>query len=137
MTTPDIYGIGAALQMAAEIHRHASRRTGRTERLIACVKAGDTIVVPSQVVQRSVEHKLRAFRGAKHGVIVRIAAARDPYRLCELRGTAGCRTWFDHTWVEEFLKHSIEGAVAHLENVDAAINLDADTVPVAPTWSQS
>lgn len=92
----DHFGIGAAMQAAAEIYTHSARRTGRTTSLVESVKDGDRIVFSCARESARVQ-RLCAERGVKVDCIV--IDPETPRKIFEF-GTPQGRTIFDHSWVE-------------------------------------
>ncbi|MEA3389638.1 MAG: hypothetical protein U9R64_10270 [Pseudomonadota bacterium] len=114
------YGIGPALKMAALTFMQASRRSGRTSRLIERALDGDWIIVGKDEESRRLEIRLR--EAGKKGVRVRrFSPSYDGVqRLIQNRPADGM-VHFDHSWLEQYwlnehavIQAELAKAVGHL-----------------------
>lgn len=94
-TPDDPYGYLTVLRSALTAHEQASRQTGRTTRLIECVRDGDLIVTVD-------EHRAGLLQGllrdaGKLGVLVRAERVSDQAAYVTCQRAKG-RVFFDHRW---------------------------------------
>lgn len=107
------YGIGAGLIAASNMLQQISRGTGRTTHMLDTVKAGDTIVVPSDRVGDYIERALAEQLGLTRKEVRRdfdIISCRPSLRDLHERFHARppTRLHFEHTWVEALYRNEIE-----------------------------
>lgn len=102
----DSYGVGNALKAFHHSMFMASRRTGRTSRMLEQVKSGDRIVFASEGAAGHVRPLLKEMGKEVECVI---CTPKDPYSL-SVRPPAKGFTHFDHDWVDEYYRFALEQA---------------------------
>lgn len=118
---------GAMLESAMMVFETASRRTGRTSRLIEYVQNGDQIVCLNVDDKRRLEQLLRQARKTGVRVIVHADMGRPPMYSV---GTAPeGRTFFEHRWLDEYWLNVIRSAKDDLYHFSRAMS---KTWPEAP-----
>lgn len=110
----DHFGIGAAVQGAAQVYMSTARRTGRTTSLVESVKDGDRLCF-SNAREAGRVKRLCQERGVEVECIV--IDPRQPEGTPE-RGTAQGRTIFDHSWVEDYYVLAIERAGREIDALE-------------------
>jgi FAD/FMN-containing dehydrogenase len=110
----DMFGIGSAITAVVDSYFQGARRTGRTTRLLASVKAGDRIVTVD-------ENQARLLRGLlgkdRRDVTVLVLPVKDPLRFGTARSKG--KTVFDHTWIEELYRlesGQVDNSLKYLED---------------------
>lgn len=123
----DDHGTGAAMVMAHQIFEQASRRTGRTARMIARCEPGDRIITFEAREARRLKQLL--VEAGKSDVDVRaFSADKEPlYRAVRPGGA----TRFDHNWVENFWRYRIRQATEDLVEWEAALSIE----PLGYEWN--
>jgi hypothetical protein len=109
----DMFGISSAVTAVVDSYFQGARRTGRTTRLLASVKAGDRIVTVDEKQARL----LRGLLGTdRRDVTVMVLPVRD----LDLSGIAHSegKTVLDHTWVEQFYKCQLSQAENSLSRIE-------------------
>ena len=101
----DEYGIGSAARMALHLFESASRRTGRTSRMIAAARDDDLIVCRHSKEAERVRRLLKE-AGKKTGVTA-VEHADDLHRISR---RADGRVVFDHDWVHQFFVDAVKSA---------------------------
>ena len=117
----DEYGLTAAAKTGLRIFEMSSRGSGRTARLVERVTDEDQIVVPKREVAEYIRRKLRD-AGKKTRVLV-----VDRFNP-EHRAQNG-RTFFDHTWIEQYIRDATCRAEDDIEAMQRAMS---KTWPEAP-----
>lgn len=120
----DPFGFLPALEMALHAFDAGARGTGRTTRILAVVKPGDQVVVPSNAISRHYEANLRHAGIQNVRVIVHNPATE--HVLARVGTVPQGQTYFDHTWWQLWLQHQLH----HLEN--EAIKIIRATSKVLP-----
>ena len=108
----DLWGIGSSLQGAAHVFFMTSRRTGRTEHLIASLNDGDRVVFFDPQEAERIQRRAKE-RGVTIDTVV--MKTKDPHRVFEHNTPQG-RTIFDHSWVEQYYLAALEDAQARLSS---------------------
>lgn len=122
----DEYGLTASALVGLSMFSNASRRSGRTTRMIERVTKEDIIIVPNRHTAEHIKQLLHAAR--KSDVPVRIVDVADvPMQHVGTRPNG--RAFFDHTWMEDFLTRAIKQAAGDIETFQRAIS---KTWPHAP-----
>jgi len=116
----DSYGVGNALKAFHHSMVMASRRTGRTSRMLEQVKSGDRIVFASEAMARHVRPLLKEM-GKEVELVV--CNPRDPASLF-YRATAKGYTHFDHDWVDEYYRLALEDAGERLMRLPREVSGD-------------
>lgn len=113
------YGIGGAVRMGRLVFSQASRRSGRTARMIERARPGDIIVVGEEAERRRIERILKDEKKPDVRVIV-LSPNRHPM---DWHGTnpRGAMI-FDHSWIEGWWDGKIEGIRAELEMIEQAMS---------------
>jgi hypothetical protein len=114
----DAYGVGNSLMAFHHSMVMASRRTGRTSRMVESLKDGDRVVVASSGMKRYLADLIRK-TGKKVDVIV--LEPHDNYRL-SLFGTSVGKTYFDNDWVEKYYKHELENISKNLRRMEEKVS---------------
>ena len=109
----DFFGISQALRAGMNIYFAGARNTGRTVSLLNSLEDGDRVVFCDEKTARHTERMAKE-RGIKLEYM--IADPKDPSRLFE-RGTSQGRTTFDHSWVEQYFKDSLEHSTKRISNM--------------------
>ena len=109
----DHFGIGTATQAAFEIYAVSARQTGRTTSLVESLKDGDRVIFTNSVEARRVEIMCEA-RGIK--IETQVVDPRTPSKVFD-RQTAQGRVIFDHSWVEEFYRLSLQKASEEIDHL--------------------
>ena len=114
----DFFGIGSAVKGTVNIYFQSARGTGRTTNLIESLDDGDRVVFSSSKEAKRVE-KLCRERGIN--ILTLIA---DPKKLGDIMqwGTSQKRTIFDHSFVEEYYRHSLESATKRLAYIERQLS---------------
>ena len=105
--TGDFFGICAGAIGAVNVYFIASRATGRTTSMINSLKTGDRVVCIDDRQARYLANEIK-FRNITDVDVV-VIPPRDPARLYE-KNTPQGRLIFDHAWIEEFIKISLNRA---------------------------
>lgn len=111
----DFFGIEAAIRGVVRVYFQSARATGRTTRLVNSLKPGDQVIFRNSQEAEYMNHMCKK-RNIK-GVAFKIVPPQNQYNLFELNTPSG-RTYFDHSWLEEFYTRRIEDIgkeVAELE----------------------
>ena len=119
----DEYGLIAAAKTGLKLFEASSRGSGRTSRLVERVTDEDQIVAPTREVSDYIRHRLKD-AGKKTRVFTIPVDRFNP----EHRAPNG-RTFFDHTWIEQYIRQSICRAEDDLEAMQRAMS---KTWPEAP-----
>lgn len=112
----DFFGIGQALRGAFETYLQGSRGTGRTTLLLNSLKEGDRVIFHNHNHKKFFEMELR-HREVK-GVELLVVDVDSLGEHLRGVGTAQGRTYFDHTFIEEHHKQSIEHSIRHLNSIE-------------------
>ena len=109
----DHFGIGTATQAAFEIYAVSARQTGRTTSLVESLKDGDRVIFTNSVEARRVEIMCED-RGIK--IETQVVDPRIPSEVFN-NCTAQGRVIFDHSWVEEFYRLSLQKASEEIDHL--------------------
>lgn len=120
MKSPDIYGIGTAIESAVEIVRVCARAAGRTTLLLDLLQDGDCVVFGEQENGRQFHHACM-HRGLKNIRIV-ISDPREYYRVHEKLRMEKGRVFFDHVWIEKYYAHAFAEAKYYLDKLHTVVN---------------
>lgn len=112
----DPYGIGPALRTAMQLLEKHSRGTGRTSRMLAMVKPGDQIVVPSVPLARWMESKL-AERGLRDVKVIVSNPKDNPFERVPTPSGVNTATHFEHTWITEFFTQQLDLAMSMFDYI--------------------
>lgn len=106
----DFYGIGPAVQAAADVYFAAARRSGRSARLVESVRDGDAVVFLNKADQRRFERDL-AESGRAPDVRLTVSGPghmRVLYQwYLDLRPKPS-RILFDHRFLQEWYQSEVE-----------------------------
>lgn len=109
----DHFGIGAAVRGAFEMYFRSARQTGRTTSLVESLKDGDRVIfVDSR--QADIVRRMCAERHLKVECIVLEPKRRR--ELCDRAPSEG-RTLFDHVWVEQYYRESLDDMVEEVDRL--------------------
>lgn len=89
--------VEAALTMALKLFEHGSRRSGRTQAMIAQLKPGHRVVVPTNQHAHHLKSELREAR-VEHVTVV-VASPSKRLRQSPALGQERAPTTVDHEWV--------------------------------------
>lgn len=112
-------GLFAALGMAQRIFSHASRRTGRTERLLHRAGAGDIIIVPTEQEARRLRLCLREL--GKEAVTVAVVDVRRMDRSLGMRRAKG-EVHFSHDWIEAWVEFELATMRPRLDSLQESMS---------------
>ena len=127
------YGIGGAAKMALLVLAQASRRSGRTSRLVERAQPGDRIIVSTEIEKRRVQQLLT--RAGKIDVAVRVCSPLRDERAWHLGTNPTGITLFDADWVEQWYLNRIERAQLDFEKMQGALSKDRKPPPARDDWS--
>ena len=125
----DILGIGKGVEAAANIYFAATRRTGKTTRLVEALKSGDRVVCRGHDEARHFSRMLRHL--GVDGIEVVGVPPDKPYMLIERWPPSKGRTFFDDAWLQDFYLQEIQAAERSLERLtgEPESNGNADLHP--------
>lgn len=114
----DNYGIGSAASMALHLYESASRRSGRTSRMIAAAGEDDLIVCRTE---KEAERLRRLLKEA--GKCTKVKAIPHTDELHERIGARPRgRAIFDHSWVHQFFVDAVKDAEDNLQRIEDALS---------------
>lgn len=129
--TQDLYGLDLALDLAMELFERGSRRSGRTERMIAMVKPGDRVITATAEEAQRLRRLLRD-RGVENVDVVagQPAGAALPHqaRLASARRP----TVADHAWVYARFQAVLEREARSIRDEISAITGEQIGMPAWP-----
>lgn len=108
----DHFGIGQALNAAAQIYFSSARGTGRTTHLLENLKNGDQVVFRDSQEARRVQTLCKE---RSLDVKCLVIPVEDPHKVFESPTPKG-RTLFDHTWVEFYYQRALLLAQQEIEH---------------------
>lgn len=117
----DDHGLSAAMNMAFQIFEQGSRRSGRTERMLAAVRDGDWIVTSVAAEARRIECRLKELGREKVRVIV--SQPRTYGLRWEQGPNARGFVHFDHEFLTDYWRAKLDAAEVELDNLQAKISL--------------
>lgn len=104
----DHYGIGTAVEGAAQVYFLSARQSGRTTSLVESLKTGDRVAFCNEREASRVK-RLCLERGVQIETVV--ISPRKPSAIFDRGSVLGQgRFIFDHTWVEAFYLLAIKDA---------------------------
>ena len=127
------YGIGAATKTALGILQRASRRSGRTERMVERARSGDWIIVASDPERARVEQLLRD--AEKPDVRVRVCLPHREERAWQFGTNSRGMTFFDAAWVEQWYLLRVEALQAEFTKLQEALSKDRSAPKRFDDWS--
>lgn len=109
----DQFGISTAVRCMVEVYCQTARRTGRTTQMLDGLKDGDRVVCLTANEARRLESLCRE-RGLRVSFKV-----LDPLYSMKIfdSGSSDGRTVFDHSWVEQYFRQSLEMAERHFDKL--------------------
>ena len=119
----DEYGIGSAAAMGLQLYESASRRSGRTTRMLAMATNDDVIVCrrakESDRLRRLIKDSGKTTR------VVTVEHSSELHRAFPPRAKG--RAIFDHDWVHQFFVEAVRGAEDELKRMaDSLSSVPAD-----------
>jgi hypothetical protein len=119
----DLYGIGSAVEGCAVGYFRAARHTGRTNIMINCVRAGDTVVC---LKSREAEQLRKVFKEMQVNVSV---VTVPPSRNAVEEYCKGYRRSivFDHEWIEAYYIKSIQDAHLAIDSMQKDFEPEDET----------
>jgi len=111
----DFFGIGAALQGCVSIYFRAARNTNRSRNLAKSLKFGDQVIFSKRTHLVSFK-RLLVEMGVSADVKLTVVD-RDRMDLNGSHCTQG-RTYFDHSFIEEYYTMRINDAGKYLNNLE-------------------
>lgn len=131
MTTPsDFFGIGVALRAMFATYTQTARRSGRTTRLLDCLRDGDRVVVASTAEQRYLMSHVRD-RGLDVAVVCVPPQEFSSGKLLPIAG----RTHLDHGWIEKFYERELNYAERALSEIQERLQRVEPSSDAPNTWS--
>jgi hypothetical protein len=118
----DEYGMTAAAKTGLRIFEMSSRGSGRTARLVERVTDEDQIITPTREASDYIRHRLRDAGKKTRVFTIPVDRFKPEY-------SANGRTFFDHTWIEQYMLQSICRAEDDIEAMQRAMS---KTWPEAP-----
>lgn len=117
----DHFGIGAALEGAAQIYFRSARRSGRTTSLVESLKTGDRVVFLDAREADRVKMLCKE-RGVE--IEVTVLDPKRPGDIFHKNGSlpAEGRMLFDHGWLEAFYLFRLQEAARHVDELQKAIS---------------
>lgn len=114
----DQFGISTAMRCMAEVYFTTARRTGRTTQMLDGLKDGDRIVCLDANEARRLKGLL-----AERSLKVEVLSCQ-PHNYGELfeQGTPQGRTVFDHCWIEEHFRRSLENSERHIDRLQTELS---------------
>lgn len=114
----DQFGISTAMRCMAEMYFTTARRTGRTTQMLDSLKNGDRIVCLDANEARRLKGLL-----AERKLKVEVLSCQ-PHNYGELfeQGTPQGRTVFDHCWIEEHFRRSLENSERHIDKLQTELS---------------
>lgn len=114
----DQFGISTAMRCMAEMYFTVASRTGRTTQMLDSLKDGDRIVCLNQHEANRLDCLCRERRLR---VQVLVCSTHNFGELFQ-HGTPQGRTVFDHSWVEELYRKSLENIEAHIDKLQTELS---------------
>jgi hypothetical protein len=120
----DFFGIGAALEGVAHVYFRSAMRTGRTTALIKSLRPGDRVIFSGPRMRQTFESHLRSICDQAFADQIDLVVF-DPkwvHREMDGRLPAPGRTFFDHTWIEEYYLLQIANATRDIEEMQGKLS---------------
>ena len=127
------FGVGGAVRMGALLFQQASRRSGRTSRLVERVGALDWIIVATAAESRRLKNLLR--EAGKADVTVHVIPPADIDRAWHLGTNPRGDTHFETSWVEGWYLNHIEVAQKQLATLQGALSKNRREPHRKDDWS--
>ena len=103
----DIFGIGSAIKATVGMYLVMARGTGRTTVMINSLKPGDRIIFTNNNEANRVKRLCN--EREINDIRFEVVSPEYPDKLFN-RGSSQGRTFFDHSWIEEFYRNAIDRA---------------------------
>lgn len=127
----DRFGITAATRGITSVYFQSARRTGRTTLMLKSLQDGDRVVFANPQEAARVRRLCREIKLAVECVVV---APKDIPRLLSRERPLG-NTVFDHGWIEQYFRESIEAAGNDLAELTAVLSApEAPLVEPEGAW---
>jgi len=120
----DFFGMGTAIRAFLSHLEQASRRTGRTQRLVDATLPGDRIICATEEDARHLRRRLRAADKD-----VQVSTCPPDISPVSRFSTSPGRTWFDHRWVEAIYNNALASAERDILSLEAAMSKRHPLVP--------
>lgn len=127
------YGMGAATKMAMTVLQQASRRSGRTSRLVERVRSGDWIIVATDPERVRLERLL--LEAEKPDVKVRVCPPHREERAWHFGTNPRGETFFEASWVEQWYMLRVEGLQAEFAKLQGALSKGRSAPKRFDDWS--
>ncbi len=119
----DIYGIGNAIEHGVKQYIIGSRATGKTVRMMAMLKTGDTVVCPTSASTRRLECQLN-----RTALGVAVQCVREGVELDRSSLNKKGRTILSHEFIESYYLNSLRQATVNLKHLEIIWNTDTSSM---------